>query len=326
MDKPTLLIMPPNWLGDAIMAQPAMQSFASSHINQHGDAKVVVCGRPWLADLLPFLGLESATYRAEMPQQASQAVLFPNSFRSAWEVFRRGATERIGFRGQWRSILLNRGYPPRLDMMHEHHRDYFLDLAEQHGIAIGEREVRLQITDKEVEAGQQLMHEHELDPEKTICVAPGAQFGGAKRYPSEAYRHTLKWLSEAGWQILILGTPAEREIGDFCLQDVTTPKWNSSGQTSLRQALQLLSACRLLLCNDSGLMHVAAGMQKPVVAIFGATDPERTAPSGSHVRLLYKPAVCSPCLQRECTTPGHPCMGNTLPETVRDNCLEMLNP
>ena len=321
-----LVILPPNWLGDVIMAQPAMQAAVNHYTTIEGYDAVEVRGRPWLADLLPFLGLAQATYAETMPDKADTAVIFPNSFRSAWNVFRSGAKERIGFRGQLRSFLLNRGYSPELDMMHEHHRDYFLNLVEQAGIPTTQRDVHLNLSPTDSEAGKTLMQSHGLDPERTICVAPGAQFGGAKRYPSEYYRHVLKWLSQAGWQILILGTPAEREIGDACLNDVTTPSWNSSGNTTLTQALQLLTACRLLLCNDSGLMHVAAGMQKPVVGIFGATDPERTAPSGAHVQLLYRPAICSPCLQRECTTPGHPCMGNIMPETVRDTCLTLLTP
>ncbi|MDX8402987.1 MAG: lipopolysaccharide heptosyltransferase II [Mariprofundaceae bacterium] len=325
MNHKTLLIIPPNWLGDVIMAQPAMRAFAKYYMGQTDYEKIMVSGRPWLVDLLPFLGLGSASYCKQVPNTVDTAVLFPNSFSSAWKVFQSGASQRIGFRGQWRSALLNQGYLPRIDLLHERHRNYFLDLAEQSGIPVHNREVELQMSDSNIEVGIQLIQENGLEPKKTICIAPGAQFGGAKRYPSKSYRYVLQWLSEAGWQILVLGTPAEFEIGEQCLARVKTACWNSSGTTSLKQALQILTACRLLLCNDSGLMHVAAGMGRPVVGIFGATDPERTAPSGSNVRLLYKPAVCSPCLQRECSTPGHPCMANILPETVRDSCLEMLS-
>lgn len=325
MNHKKLLIMPPNWLGDVIMAQPAMRAFAEHYMSQADYDQLIVSGQPWLDDLLPFLGLGSATYNKHVPDHADTAVLLPNSFSSAWKVFRAGASQRIGFRGQWRSALLNQGYAPQLNMMDEHHRDYFLDLAEQSAVPVHHRSVELQVSDSDIEAGRQLMQDQGLDPEKTICVAPGAQFGAAKRYPSESYRYIIKWLSEAGWHILVLGTPAEREIAEQALSEVVASSWNSSGETSLKQALHIITACRLLLCNDSGLMHVAAGMGRPVVGIFGATDPERTAPSGSNVRLLYRPAVCSPCLKRECFTPGHPCMANILPETVRDVCLEMLS-
>ncbi|MDT8375313.1 MAG: lipopolysaccharide heptosyltransferase II [Mariprofundaceae bacterium] len=315
-----LVILPPNWLGDVIMAQPAMRAFCTCHKG----ARTTLVGQSWLSDLAPFLGLGNVSCAEQVPADADMAVLFPNSFSSAWKVFRSGIPVRTGFRGQWRSLLLSPGYTPGLDMSREHHRDYFLDLAEQAGAPVKQRQVELSASASDTAQGQGLMQSHGLDPDKTICIAPGAQFGGAKRYPAESYRHIIKSLSEAGWQILILGTAAERRIAEACLAEVAAPGWNSSGETSLKQALQILAACRLLLCNDSGLMHVAAGMGRPVVGIFGATDPQRTAPSGPHVRLLYRPAPCSPCLQRECSVPGQPCMANIRPETVRDACLEML--
>lgn len=315
-----LVLSPPNWLGDAIMAQPAMRAI----VMEAQPERVTLFGRPWLADLLPFLNIPGVEYGDTIPAHADTAVLFPNSFRSAWLAYRAGVKRRIGFRGQWRRLLLTDAPRPRISLRHQHHRDFYLDLAEQQGVGVEERQVRLEMPAGDVAAGEAMLREHGLEPQRTIAVAPGAQFGGAKRYPAEAYAAALRWLAEQGWQVLVLGTDAERDIGDQCLAGVSGHVWNAAGQTSLRQGLQLLCAGRMLLCNDSGLMHVAAGMGKPVVAIFGATDPERTAPSGPKVRLLYHPADCSPCLQRECEVHGQPCMGNVLPEDVRDACLEML--
>jgi heptosyltransferase-2 len=315
-----LVLSPPNWLGDVVMAQPAMRALVTAM----QPARVTLFGRPWLAELLPFLDIPGASYCDAIPAHADAAILFPNSFRSAWLAYRAGIKRRIGFRGQWRRLLLTDAPRPRVSLRHGHHRDFYLDLAEQLGVDVRQREVRLAMPPQEVEAGERMLREQGLEPQRTVAVAPGAQFGGAKRYPAEAYAHVLRGLSEEGWQLLILGTEAEREIGAQCLSGVAGHAWNAAGQTTLRQGLQLLCASRMLLCNDSGLMHVAAGIGKPVVAIFGATDPERTSPSGPKVRLLYRPADCSPCLKRECEVPGHPCMGNVLPEDVRDACLEML--
>lgn len=316
-DRKEIVLLPPNWLGDVVMAQPAMRAVAEALPHSH----ITLYGRPWLADLLPFLGLgEHAAFRQQIPAHSDAAILFRNSLHAAWDTFRAGTDKRIGFRGQWRSLLLKPAITPKLDMKIEHHREYFLDLVEQIGIPVANREVSLQTPDAEVEAGRKLMQQHGLDPEKTICVAPGAQFGGAKRYPAQSYRHALGLLAGDGWHVLALGTPQERDIAEQCMENVQTPHWNASGETSLRQALQIIATSRLLLCNDSGLMHVAAGMGRPVVAMFGATSPERTAPSGEHVTLLYEPADCSPCLQRECSVPGQPCMGNILPEMVYEAC------
>ncbi|MDQ6955157.1 MAG: lipopolysaccharide heptosyltransferase II, partial [Mariprofundaceae bacterium] len=246
-------------------------------------------------------------------------------FHAAWQAFRSGSVERHGFKHEWRGLLLTHVYHPKLDMQHEHHREYFLNLVKQVGVPIKNEQVLLVANAEEVEAGIIQLQAHDVDPERAICVAPGAQFGGAKRYPFESYAYILKWLSDEGWQPVILGTQAECDIGAACLQKITGKKaWNASGTTSLREALQLVACSKLTLCNDSGLMHVSAGLGKPTVGIFGATEPSRTAPSGEHVRLLYQPAVCSPCLQRECHVVGQPCMVNILPEMVLEACLEQL--
>jgi len=317
---PHLLLQPPNWLGDVIMAQPAMRAFIAAS----EPARVSVWGRPWLTDVLPFLGLPGAQYESPVPKGTDMAVMFPNSFRVARVALGAGSKRRIGFRGQWRRLLLTDAPAPRVSLQTQHHRDYYLDLAEQMNITVSEREVRLACPEEEIRAGEKMLLRKGLDPELLVAIAPGAQFGGAKRYPAESWAHVAQCLSEQRYHILLIGTPAERDTGVKITSRCTDPVWNATGETTLRQALQLLAASRILLSNDSGLMHVAAGMGKPVVAIFGATDPARTAPSGPHVRLLYHPADCSPCLKRECSVPGQPCMGNVLPEEVRDACMSML--
>jgi len=319
MTQQGISIFPPNWLGDVIMAQPAMRAI----VQHYPDSDIHLFGRPWLNDLLPFLNLEQTTYQAELVSH-HKTFLFRNSFHAAWQAFRSESKERHGFKHECRSLLLSHAYKPNLDMQHEHHRDYFLDLVEQAHIPTAQRHVSLTAKQADLDIGIALLQEHHIDPERAICIAPGAQFGGAKRYPAEAYAYILKWLSEAGWQPVILGTQAERDIGKQCLVKTTGKTWNAAGTTNLRQALQLVACSKLTLCNDSGLMHVSAGLGKATVGIFGATDPSRTAPSGEHVSLLYKPAPCSPCLKRECSVSGHPCMVNILPEMVRDTCLGLL--
>jgi heptosyltransferase-2 len=314
-----LAILAPNWLGDVVMAQPAMHALYEAY----PDARISLTGRAWLADLLPFLNLGSATYSANPPENADMAVLLRNSFSAAREARRAGIAMRIGFRGQWRRLLLTHPFRPHLDMATEHHRLYFLDLIEQMGIVPAKREVSMLAPQAEREAGAALMRAHDIDSTRAICVAPGAQFGGAKRYPHIAYAEVLAGLSDAGWQPIILGTPEERAIAEATTSGIRGASWNATGQTSLRQALQVVAAARLMLCNDSGLMHVAAGLGIPTVGLFGATDPERTAPSGP-VTILYNPAGCSPCLQRECTVAGHPCMANLKPAAVLAACLERL--
>jgi len=319
MKQPHVVFMPPNWIGDVIMAQPAMLAIA----NHHSEASISLCGRSWLRDLTPYLGIDHACYSDTLPS-ADIAYLFPNSFRSAWQCYQAGIKHRIGYRGQWRRLLLSHPLPHRLSLRNEHHRLFYLDIASQMDIPTPTAEVALFAPAGAMEAGQASMTKHGLDPDKVVCLAPGAQFGGAKCYPAAAYAEIAQALSADGWQLLILGMDNDVQIGEQILHGLNTPCWNAAGQTTLAEALQLIAACRLMLCNDSGFMHVAAGLGKPTVVPFGATDPERTSPSGPQVRIIYKPAACSPCLKRECSVNGHPCMTNISPQMLIDACLEML--
>ncbi len=316
-----MLVVAPNWLGDVIMAQPAMAALCR-HLRPH---EASLTGQPWLAELLPFMGLAGARFRPHIPRDVDLAIVFPNSFRAAWRVWCAGIPARKGFAGQWRSPLLTTCLRPNVDMNTGHHRHYYLDLAEQLGADISEPEVRLSVPAVEVSAGKDIIRAHGIDVGRAICIAPGAQFGGAKRYPAESYARILARLTAYGWQPILLGSHEERSICAACVHDLRSETyWNAAGETSLREALQIIAASRLLLCNDSGLMHVAAGMGRPVVAIFGATDPARTAPSGPRARWLYQPAACSPCLRRECSVAGQPCMANVRPEMVIEACEEAL--
>jgi len=317
-----VVLMPPNWLGDVILAQPSLRALASFY----QEDELVVFGRTWLPELLPFLNLnhDRVSYVNELPKRADAAYLFPNSLRSALQAFRARAKQSVGFRREGRGIFLTHPYTTRIDMMHEHHRRYYLDLLQQHEIPTPFDAVELLAQPDDVEQGLALLKAHDIDADKCVCVAPGAQFGGAKRYPAPAYAVVLERLSEEGWNIVVLGTPQEADIAVECVAQVKGKVWNAVGDTSLRQALQLVSVAKLMLCNDSGLMHVAAGLGIPTVTMFGATDPERTSPSGPRVKVLYKPASCSPCLQRECNVEGHPCMVNMTSDMVYDACLEVL--
>ncbi|ATX82044.1 heptosyltransferase-2 [Mariprofundus ferrinatatus] len=318
-----LLLMPPNWIGDVVMAQPAMSAIATHYRMHHEHCRITLCGRSWLKELLPWLNIKGAEYASDIPA-ADTAYLFPNSFRVAWQCKRAGVKKIIGYRGQWRSLLLSQPVRHRIDTRTDHHRLFHLDLARQTGITTGSDRVELSVPENGLELGRAAIEKHGMNPERTISVAPGAQFGGAKCYPSDGFRAVVHALAEKGWQPLILGMQEDRNVAESILEGIGSPAWNAAGETALSEALQLIAASKLMLCNDSGLMHVAAGLGIPTVAPFGATDPERTSPSGDKVAILYEPADCSPCLQRECSVPGHPCMANIPPQTLTDACLNML--
>ncbi len=316
-----LSIAAPNWLGDVVLAQAAMYALKQAL----PDSKISLYGRPWLADLAPYLNLGNAiqTYTS-VPADADATVLFRNSFSAAWQAFRSGVKHRYGFRHECRGLLLNHAYTARLNMQYDHHRLYFLDLVEQMGIDTSQQP-GLQAPKGDQDAAAQLLNTHGINPERLICIAAGAQFGAAKRYPAASYQYIVQKLADQGWQPVLLGSASEYELSDQICADLKTPYWNAAGATSLRQAIQLLAHTQLLLCNDSGLMHICAGLQRPVVALFGATDPERTSPAGDHVHICYQAAACSPCLARECSVAGQPCMANLEPKKITDICLQALS-
>ncbi|MDX8404819.1 MAG: lipopolysaccharide heptosyltransferase II, partial [Mariprofundus sp.] len=315
----------PNWIGDVVMAQPAMRAIVDHYLAPNPDLRITISGRGWLNELLPWLNLPQTHFSAQ-PIKADITFLFPNSFRSVWQARLAGNRRVIGYRGQWRRLLLSDALPHRINTRHQHHRDFHLDLAAQMGIDTEQRNVDLRAPEGALKRGQQAMRAHGLDPERVITLAPGAQFGAAKCYPEAGFRDVCRTLTSAGWQPLILGMAEDKPTGDRILAGLTTPHWNCAGETTLAEALQLIAASRLMLCNDSGLMHIAAGLDIPTIAPFGATDPERTAPDGKAVHLLYQPAACSPCLQRECNVSGHPCMANITPRMLSDACIAMLTP
>jgi len=305
------------------MAQPGIAAICEHHIRHCGTQRISLCGRPWLNDLLPYLNLPTARYQKNIPR-ADAAFLFPNNFRVALQCRMAGTRRLTGYRGQWRRLLLHKALPRRLSLKHEHHRDFYLDIARQLHFDVPRTDVCLSMPETAIASGHARMKRSGLNPRRVVCIAPGAQFGAAKCYPPSAFNIVVLQLAEAGWQPVILGMKEDYDVGQIILDGVSAPCLNMAGATNFAEALQLIAACRLMLCNDSGLMHVAAGLGIPTVTPFGATDPQRTSPSGPHVRVLYEPADCSPCLQRECTVEGHPCMANITPAALRHACTAML--
>ena len=304
-------IVPPRWLGDLVMAVPAMRAIVRAE-----SGPVALVGGTMLTEMLPWLGLEGAEAVSEIPK-VRRCWLLRHSPRLALAARRRcketiGSTHRLGW------LLLTRAIRPRVDMRREHHRRYYLDLVRQAGIAAPEDEAPVLTPPPGAEeAGRAILARAGLKGMRVIAAAPGAQYGPAKQYPAPSFAHALGLLVEKGFAVALLGTAGEGKLAEAIAARLAKGKAaNLAGKTTLHEALCVLAAAEGLVCNDSGLMHAAAALGKPTIAVFGATDPARTAPAGPKVRVLFRPAACSPCLKRRCTTLGQPCMSNVLPEEV----------
>lgn len=328
-----LLVRSPNWLGDACMALPAIRSIKAGRPDLHltiltpaklADLWKVVSevddiiiippkASPWQVAKL----LKQYTTSNLMPPFAA-ALLFPNSIRSALEVWLAKIPRRIGRvgkKGKLRSSLINQPFPDEIEKL-THERDQYLAVARWLGAP--EADCRLQVTGYRKETA-------ESSTRKKIVIAPGAEYGPAKRWPAYRFRSVMDQLSakhEIDW--ILVGTAAERAIGKEILSKIFYGQVeNKIGETSLAELIGLLKTCDLLLTNDTGTMHLADVLEIPTVAIFGSTDPTLTGPQGPHHRILQHTVSCSPCFLRECPIDFR-CMLGVAPEAVAKAIEEIL--
>ena len=155
-------------------------------------------------------------------------------------------------------------------------------------------------------------------------VNPGATYGSAKRWFPERYAALCDRMSEFyNARIMILGGPGEERVGRQVSESMRHPSVNLCGKTNLREAFALIERCQLFVTNDSGLMHVAAALDVPLVAIFGSTNPRTTGPSSVRSCIVQVPISCSPCLKPECSE-EHQCMREITVDMVYDIARTLL--
>ena len=309
---PRTLVVAPNWIGDALMAQPLL-----ARLSEH--ATVDVVAPEWVAPVLrrmpevenviaaPFrhgplqLRERWRIGRALRARGYEQAFVLPNTWKSALVPFFARIPQRIGYRGEARHLLLNRIYEKADaskagDSMPEH----YARLAGPIGTL---PQTRLRSDVQQIDA---VLKKFSLEkPYAVLC--PGAEYGPAKRWPYfAALAERLKI------PVLLLGSAKDLEacqgIGGL----------NLAGKTTLDEAIDLVAGAGFVVSNDSGLMHVAAALGRPQVALFGSSSPEHTPPQSAASRVLWLHIECSPCFQRECPLGHFRCMKEISVDMVLD--------
>ncbi len=232
------------------------------------------------------------------------AVLLPNSLRAAAEVWQAGISQRVGYARGGRSLLLTHAIPaPPRNPARMHQRYYYLDLVTSIG---GPSDASLPKLRKEptIVTGWRGL---------VLAICPGAEYGPAKRWPVEHFVTVAKHFMETRKaKIVLLGAPVDVPLAaefERLLPDVD----NRVGKTTLPQFIAALVSARLVLCNDSGAMHLASALGVPTLAIFGSTEPQLTGPMGARSRALRHHVPCSPCFLRECPI-DFQCMKSITPE------------
>ncbi|MGA2541048.1 MAG: lipopolysaccharide heptosyltransferase II [Verrucomicrobiota bacterium] len=361
-----ILVRGVNWLGDAVLSVPALQRLRQAkpgaRITLLAPEKLAGLwqGQPFLDDLLLFSPGDNLwqTARRLRARHFSAAIAFPNSLRSALELWLAAIPQRAGYARPGRTLFLTNPVPPRAGAApmrkrssgeirqllagaqtapplppSAHHLHDYLRLVAALGASAEPLPPRITISQEEAEKTAALLG---LPAPRTdrpfLGLNPGAAYGPAKRWPAESFIAAgiaLHRATRCLW--IIFGGPSDRDIAHFISTGLGRqlpgqPVINLAGQTTLRELAAALKSCRLLLTNDTGPMHLAAAVGTPVVVPYGSTSPELTGPVwSSGAEILRAPGIpCSPCFRRECPIDFR-CMKGIAPEAVVAAALRALN-
>jgi heptosyltransferase-2 len=330
-----ILVRATNWIGDAIMALPALRALRA----RFNEAEITIVARPYVADLYRdqqicdqlinydsqgvhagFSGREGLA--AELRKQKfAVALLLQNAFDAAWLAWRASIPERIGYARDGRSFLLTKALPvPKPGEIPAHEKFYYLELLRRAGWVDSlsdESWIALSVPDeKRARAGKFLLAAGSRPQAVRIAIGAGASYGSAKCWAPWQFAEVANRLqAQSDADIILFGTAAETAVSNAITGELQRPPIDLTGKTAIADLPALLSQCHLFIGNDSGAMHVAAAVGLPVVAVFGPTDPHGTSPVTARCALVQDKPYCSPCFLRRCPT-DHRCMTKVTPDMV----------
>ena len=303
------------------MCLPALRDLRAAY----PDALVTVAARAPVAPLFAMLpdppDIVTITRGGDAARQIragafDAGLLLPNAFGAAWTLWRAGVPERWGYATDLRRPLLTRAVRPPSSC---HQVRYYQHLTTSLGCEAGAPEPRLVVTDATRAEAAALLRGAGWQGEPLVAIAPGAAFGGAKRWPAASFAATLVALSADGVRAVLVGSAADAAASFevlACAGAASRAPIDLTGQTTLAQLAGVLTLCQAVVSNDSGAMHVAAALGLPVTAIFGPTNADETAPRGSRAAtVLHGTAWCRPCMLRECPLTQQ-CMRQVSPDQV----------
>lgn len=320
-----ILIRSANWVGDAIMTTPAVRTirrhFPAAHITLLAKPWVlpVFENNPHVNALMPYAadgrhrGLKGLWRLAGdlRGQRFDLAILLQNAFEAALLACLARIPQRLGFTTDGRSLLLThrmRNWPA---LKKGHLVDYYLGLLAEAGLRADGRKLDLFLMPEERASARKALADMDIGRERPVIgINPGATFGTAKRWPAERFVALgRRMIREKGARVLVFGGPGEADLGEQVAAQTGAGCLNLCNRTSLRQAMALIGCCDAFVTNDSGLMHVAAALDIPQVAIIGPTDPVATGPLNDHSRMVRAENRCerAPCLLPHCPL-DHRCM------------------
>ncbi len=329
-----ILFRSPNWVGDAVMATPALRAWKQAFPN----TRVHVLAKRWVApvwennpDVARIVFLDDPqsgpgeVYRTLRHENYALALVLPNSFSSAWMAFWSGSRKRVGYATQHRSWLLTTRVPWVRGTQREARPRTYLRLVEAAG-ATGASEAPLSFAlgVTEVEAAHAAEILNAPAGKKIIGLAPGS-VALSRRWPVERYAQLADRLAERGYAVVLVGSASDALIAQRVVEQARFKPRILAGTTGLREAIAITRHLDCLISNDSGAMHLAYPQGVPVVVLQGAADPNETGPFGPRSRTVRasEPLDCAPCVRNECVR-GLECMLGISVERVMDAVEDLL--
>ena len=311
-----VLIVAPNWLGDAVLALPAIAGirklFPASRITVLGLPHICELFKesPYADDRKIYSSTLLTTVSDIRKERFDLAVLLPNSFRTALIVHLARIPLRCGYNRDGRGIMLNLPVRMTKEIRNLDQVEYYRNIVSSVGVretglsSEQKRKEWLHLSKDELQHANETLQKFNISPGSLIIgINPGAAYGSAKRwYPERFARVCSVLVNKHKANIIIFGSQQESGIASEIENLSNAPVINMAGRTTIRELMALIKQCAVFITNDSGPMHMAAALNIPVVAIFGSTDPERTGPMGDGNIVISKGADCSPCFKRKCPT------------------------
>lgn len=329
-DQPErVLIVGPAWVGDMVMAQ----SLYIALKQKNPDCLIDVIAPSWTLPLLSRMPQVSKAILMDLPrgklglveriqlgktlrtENYQQAILLTNTWKSALTPFFANIPLRTGYVGEWRWGLLN-------DIRHLNKN--ILTQTVQRFVALGERNQAIQPSDcpqprleVSLPQQQQVLQKYQLNIEhKVLALCPGAEYGDAKRWPVEHFAQVAEYCLDRDWQVWLFGSPKDTMVAADINRRVSDRCVDLTGKTSITEAIDLLSLTDTVVSNDSGLMHVAAALNRKLIALYGSSDPDFTPPLSQDAQIFSLGLECSPCFQRTCPLGHKRCLVDISPQQV----------
>ncbi len=320
-----ILVRAPNWIGDVVLSLGALRDVRRNF----PDARLEVLARAWVA---PLYGAVEAIDGVRVSEgmrpdavtlrgQADAGILFTNSFGTALSLALARIPERWGYATEGRGLLLTRRVRVPGEVRQRSQVYYYRAMISGLGLAVSATpDTSLRAPAGWAERGKELLGEGPW-----IALNPGASYGSAKQWLPARYAAVGERLArETGARVAVLGSAAERPLGEAIAGAMREKPKLLCGETSLTDLVGVLSRLRLLVTNDSGPMHLAGALGVPLVAIFGPTNWRETAPRAALHRIVRADVDCAPCLLRECPI-DHRCMTRIGVEAVAAAAAEVMN-